>query len=385
MIQRDDVVKLEKGSLTFRDFPDDIPTLHAMLQGERLRNEELSKKLSNSVEMILEYQPYVSGPPPLTKEQLWTQACSNDSVTSITWRDTWLKHIKANVENGADTAQVGEEYLKHWLKPCICVASGPSLKRNIDVLKEVPPEIPIISCLHSYGALVDRGIKATYVTLDAGDVVMPEMTEGGTNPDKDYYIEASKDCTLIAGLVSPPSIVEKWKGKILWFNATIPDTEFMETMPKITQNRWVYSVGGNTFGAAMYHAAWIWGCNPLALVGADFAFDYMHRFHSWDSAYDKQFQGLVPCTDVFGNRVYSWPSYTNFRAWTEFQAMGGQSQHNVRIVNCTEGGTLGASPQGNIIQVPQQRLRGFLDGYCRVKKLKEAIDSRPAGEYLAMW
>lgn len=366
--------------------PDDVPTLQALLKAERMRNADLTGRIATSVQMKLSYQPYAVGAPPLSKEQLWSQACANDGVTSNTWRDTWLKHIEANVkENGADSSTVEDEYLKHWLKPCICVASGPSLKKNIDVLKDVPKEIPIISCLHNYGALTDRGIKATYVTLDAGSVVLPEMTEGGTNPDKEFYVEASKDCTLIAGLVSPPEITKQWRGPVKWFNATIPDQEFMTKMPKITKNRWVYSVGGNTFGACMYHAAWIWGCNPLALVGADFAFDYMHKFHSWDSAYDKQFAGLVPCTDVFGNRVYSWPSYQNFRAWTEFQCMGGQSQHNVRIVNCTEGGTLGAYPHGNIVQVPQQTLRDFVDGYRRVTKYREGIDSKPIGEYLVMW
>jgi len=377
----------ETSSLTVADaLPDDVPTLQGMLKAERMRNADLTGRLATSVPMMLSYQPFAVGPPPLSKEQLWAQACSNDGVTSQSWKKTWLENIERNVkENGADESQVGDDHLKNWLKPCICVASGPSLKKNIDVLKTVPPEIPIISCLHSYGALVDRGIKATYLTLDAGSVVLPEMTEGGTNPDKDFYLEASKDCTLIAGLVSPPDIVKHWKGKIKWFNATIPDAEFMEKMPKITKNRWVYSVGGNTFGACMYHAAWIWGCNPLALVGADYAFDYMHKFHSWSSAYDSQFAGLVPCVDVFGNRVYSWPSYQNFRAWTEFQCQGGQSNHNVRIVNCTEGGTLGAYPHGNIIQVPQQTLRDFVDGYSRVTKLKEGIDSKPIGEYLVMW
>lgn len=374
-------------SLTVSDaIPDDVPTLQAMLKAERIRNADLTSRVATSVQMMLAYQPFVVGPPPLSKEQLWNQACSNDQVTSQSWRGTWLEHIEKNVnENGADEHQVGDEYLKHWLKPAICVASGPSLKKNINVLKTVPPEIPIISCLHNYGALTDRGIKATYLTLDAGSVVLPEMTEGGTNPDKDFYLEASKDCTLIAGLVSPPEIAKHWKGTIKWFNATIPDKEFMEKMPQLTKNRWVYSVGGNTFGACMYHAAWIWGCNPLALVGADFAFDYMHKFHSWDSEYDKKFAGLVPCTDVFGNRVYSWPSYQNFRAWTEFQCQGGQSDHHVRIVNCTEGGTLGAYAHGNIVQVPQQTLKDFVDGYSRVTKLKDSIDTKPIGEYLVMW
>lgn len=364
--------------------PDDVGTLQALLKAERMRNADLTSRVATSVQMKLAYQQYVPQPP-APKEALWKQACTNDEITSESWRDTWLKHIERNVtENDADNHMVSDEFAKHALKPVICVASGPSLKKNVERLKDAG-DIPIISCLHNFGLLTDLGIKATYVTLDAGQVVIPEMTEGGKK-DKEYYLEASKECTLIAGLVSPPELIKMWRGETKFFNATIPDKAFMERMPQLTKNKWVYSVGGNTFGAAMYHAAWVWGCNPLALVGADFSFDYMHKFHSWDSAYDKQFAGVVPCTDVYGNRVYSWPSYQNFRAWTEFQAMGGQSQHNLQIINCTEGGTLGAYPHGNIMQVKQLRLQDFLDGYLRHKKLGDWVEQhKDVPEYTVMW
>jgi hypothetical protein len=135
----------------------------------------------------------------------------------------------------------------------------------------------------------------------------------------------------------------------------------------------------------MYHAAWVWGCSELALIGADFCFDYMHKFHAWDSPYDKQFLGVQPCTDVFGNRVYSWPSYQNFRSWTEFQAMGGNSNHHIRIINCTEGGTLGAYPEGNIMQVQQLLLRDWIDQYERHIRYHEEVKKRGPTDYVIMW
>jgi hypothetical protein len=365
--------------------PDDIPTLQAMLKGERLRNADLTKRVATSVPMILSYQPYIMGPP-APKEALWNQACSADKVTSNSWRDTWLNHIERNVkENDADAHMVDSHYGKFAYRPAIIAGSGPSLKRNIRELAKTPTEIPIVSCLHNFGYFIDNDIPCQYyLTLDAGQVVLPEMFEGGSERDKTKYQKASETRTLIAGLVTPPELIKQWKGEVVYFNATIPDDTYMEKMVALTKNPWVYSVGGNTLGACFYHAAYIFGCNPVAFVGADFAFDYTHKFHSWDSGYDAQFQGLVATTDVYGNRVYAWQSYQNFKCWFEFQALGGQSNHNLQMINCTEGGTLGAHNEGNIVQIKQLRLVDFLDGYTRWSKLGPALKDLPRGKYTVM-
>ena len=293
-----------------------------------------------------------------------------------------MDNIIENVKRfDADNNMVDKEYGKHAYHPAIIVATGPSLKKNIDDLGSCPEEIPVLACLHSYAMMIDHNIKASYVTLDAQKIVIDEMAQGGTK-SADYYWDSTKDHTLYAGLVSPPELIEKWKGKVLWYNAMIPDHWYMSELPKQTKNRWIYSVGGTTYGAVFYHAAYMWGCNPIACVGADFCFDYTRKFHPFDSPYDAKFAGVVPCTDVFGNRVWAWPSYQNFKAWFEFQAMGGQGDHNLQIINCTEGGTLGAYPQGNIIAIKQMRLRNFVDSYTRWGKLKKTVDDATArGEY----
>jgi len=259
------------------------------------------------------------------------------------------------------------------------------LKRNARELINKPKDMPIVSCLHNFGYFVDNDIPCDYyLTLDAGDVVIPEMMEGGSERDRTKYLKATETKTLISGLVSPPELFKNWKGDVVFFNATIPDEKYMEEMAKTTKNKWVYSVGGNTLGACFYHAAYIFGCNPIGLVGADFAFDYMHKFHSWDSAYDSQFQGVVPVTDVYGHRRHSWQSYVNFKNWFEFQALGGQGSHFIQMVNCTEGGILGSYPDGNIMQIKQLRLCDFLDSYTRWQKLKDVIEKMPDGKYTVM-
>lgn len=373
--------------------PSDVPTLQSMLTAERMMREQaqkeveaLKEKTKHSVQMIEAYQPYIPGPPGRGKEDLFKQACANDAVTSVSWRDKWLKHLANNVvEFDADAHTVGEYFGKHAFGPAIIAGSGPSLKKNVDVLAGTPKGIPIVSCLHNFAFFVDNNVPCEYfVTLDAGDVVVPEMYQGGTQSEEAYQ-KASEGKTLIAGLVSPPELIRNWKGKVVWFNATIPDDEYMEKMKGLTKSKWVYSVGGNTLGACFYHAAYIFGCNPVAMVGADFSFDYMQKFHSWDSPYDAQFSGLIPVTNVFGHRVHTWVSYFNFKNWFEFQSMGGQGQcHGKQIINCTEGGILGSYPEGNIQSIKQLRLFDFLDGYTRHEKLGEVLSTLEDGQYTVM-
>jgi hypothetical protein len=117
------------------------------------------------------------------------------------------------------------------------------------------------------------------------------------------------------------------------------------------------------------------GC-PIAFVGADFAFGRDKKFHPFDSPYDKQYDGLIPCTNVFGDRVYTWQSYFNFKSWFEFIAMGGQGNNYAKFFNCTEGGILGAYPQGNIKQIEQLPLELFVKMYDLHRNLPETKDKK---------
>ena len=364
--------------------PDDPKVLKSALQGMKSHIAEIKK---THVPMVLEYQQYITRPP-ATKQQLWQQACSNDGVTAESWRETWIKHITENVNvHGADEHMVDQLFGKHKYMPGICAGSGPSLKKNIKVLaKDKPDEFPVHSALHNYAFMVDNDVDCEYFfTLDAGPVTLTEVYEGGTKPSE-YYWDSTKDKTLVAGLPCLPALIEKWQGKVYWFNATIPDPVYMQEMMKITKNKWVYSVGGNVLGAAVYHSLFVSGCCPTVMLGADFAFGYDRHFHSWDSDYDKKFAGVLPVTDVFGNRVYTWPSYFNFKSYFDFLSMGGNSGHPVQMINCSEGGTLGAYPEGNIVSIKQMSLEQFFGAYKNFQKYPElmAESAKKGQEFIAM-
>lgn len=307
-------------------------------------------------EIICEYQPYFD-PPPQGASKLYSQACSNDEVTVNTWRDTWLRQIRANRDSHGPFKDhgVGKLFGAHRGKPCFVAGSGPSLKENaLHLLKK--QDLPLVSCLHNFHFFEDNGIDVDYyVTLDAGPVTIEEVSEGGSRSPEEYW-KLTKNRTLIAYVGTHPDLIDKWQGEILWFTCPLPDEELMQDIEALEDFRTGFSTGGNVLGACTYLAKAVLGCPTIVFVGADFSFSYTDDFHAWKSKYDGKLGHYVRLTDVFGNKVKTWQSYANFKSWFDWLV---QRVPGIWI-NATEGGCLGSYPEGNLRHIIQMELRAVL-------------------------
>lgn len=320
------------------------------------------------VEMELEFQNTIEHPP-ISPQQLYGQACSNDEATINHWRDVWVKQVRDVHKKFGPFADrsIGKFYKSFNLAPAVIAGSGPSLAKNGHLLANRPEGMPLISCLHNFHYFEDRDVKVDfYVSLDAGPVVTEEVYEGGKH-DEEWYWERTKDRVLIAYIGTHPSLLEKWRGEVYFYNCPVPDKQYEDACDELEKFRVYMSTGGNVLGACLYFAkAWL-GCNPIAFVGADFCFSYTKKFHGWDSKYDKTMGHVVKAWDVFGNKVSTWQSYANFKAYFEAMACNVLGIY----VNCSEGGTLGSYPEGNIAAIKQMRLAQFLDMYLMPNHIAE--------------
>lgn len=306
--------------------------------------------------ILLEYQNPIMEVP-VTPKQLYANAIANDNVTIDSWRNTWLQNIKDNKQRFGSFKDhsAGKLFKLYEHKPCILAGAGPSLKENVHQLKD-RGNIPLISCLHNFHIMEDNDAKPDfYVSLDAGEVVLEEVSEGGTLTPDEYWAK-TKDRKLLAFIGSSPKLFEKWQGEVYLFNCPIPNIEVMKQITEIERFGCWVSNGGNVLGASLYLARGFFGCGTIAFVGADFSFSYDQKFHAWDSKYDKKLGYVVKATDVFGNKRLSWQSYLNFKGW--FEQLSVDSPQI--FINCSEGGCLGAFPEGNMIQIQQMRLSRFL-------------------------
>jgi hypothetical protein len=323
-------------------------------------------RAQRKAEILLEYQNYIETPP-TSPPQLYAAACGSDGITIESWRSVWISNMQKNHAKfgGFKQHSVGKLFGLLKNKPAIIVGSGPSLKVNGDALKN-RNGITAISCLHNYHFFEDRGIDIDYyVTLDAGPVVIEEVYEGGTKTQEEYWA-STKNKKLIAFIGTDPRLFELWQGEVILYNAPIPDQACIDAYDKVEKFNCYISNGGNVLGACLYIAKSVMGANPIVYMGADFSFGYDKRFHAWNSKYDKNLGHVLKAIDVYGNAVKTWNSYANFKAWFECVAIKCPGIW----INCTEGGTLGAYPEGNIMAIRQMPIQDLLDMYGMSEHLR---------------
>lgn len=307
---------------------------------------------------------------PIPPKQLYAQACSSDESTIKAWREIWLKNIRENKKRFGSFKDhsAGKLFKQFQYQPCIVAGSGPSLKDNVHMLKD-RGGIPLLSCLHNFHLMEDNDARPDYyVSLDAGDIVCDEISEGGTKSADEYWA-MTKGKKLIAYVGSPPKLFEKWQGEVYLFNCPLPDQGLLNEIMEIEKFGCYVSNGGNVLGACLYLARGFLGCCNIAFVGTDFCFSYDNKFHGWDSQYDKNLGYVVKAIDVFGNKRLSWQSYINFKGWFEQLAV----QSPQIFINCSEGGCFGAFPEGNVVAIQQMKLARFLFMYRMHEELVDQM------------
>lgn len=317
--------------------------------------------------IICDFQPYITAMP-MDPKDAYKQSCSNDAPTIASWRDVWLQNIKMNhAKHGPFHERgLGLLFQKHLGQTFIIAGSGPSLAYNGEQLK-VDHGGVVISCLHNFHFFEDRDIRVDYyVSLDAGPITITEVAEGGQH-DAEWYWERSRDKTLLCYVGTHPGLLEKWQGKVYFFNCPIPDLTLMAEIDKTEKFSTFVSSGGNVLGGCTYIAKGVLGALTTAFIGADFSFSYENKFHGWDSSYDAKMGACLRTVDVYGNSVMTWPSYHNFKSWFDWLA----STIPGIYINCTEGGTFGAYRDGNIMAVRQMELRVFLDALRMTEHLRD--------------
>jgi len=281
-------------------------------------------------------------------KSLFQQACCSDEATVKAWAKEWIANIKANKKKYSSFADHSAGMLHGSAEglPCIIAGSGPSLKLNIGMLKHRPKYMKLLSCLHNFHAMEDNDANVDYYfSLDAGYITVGEVSEGGKRTEEEYW-ELTKDKTLICVICTHPKLLEKWRGRVLFFNVPVPDKAYMAEVMAIEAFHQWFSTGGNVLGAATYFAKGFLGCPTCIFVGADFSFSNRDKvkFHYWDSKYDENIGETLRTVDVYGNSVKTWASYYSFKKWFDYLT-------NVMPgiwINATEGGIFGAYREGNI-------------------------------------
>ena len=225
--------------------------------------------------------------------------------------------------------------------PIIIVSAGPSLDKNIGLIKSVREQILVITVATALKPLLRNGIKPDFViSIDPNEDTI-----------KSFDIKAiPEDLWLIYDPCIPPEICSLFNKRKIMMDSKI------ELAKWITDHSEKKGTLGNisSVAHAAYYLAQHMGCAPIILVGQDLSFEG-HRMHCTDSFYNQAnqdnigadrtlgvleynkyrgyTQSITPTVDIFDHQSKTTKAMETYR-----HQLIKEINETGRILNATEGG-----------------------------------------------
>jgi hypothetical protein len=207
--------------------------------------------------------------------------------------------------------------------PVVIVSAGPSLDKNIKLLKQVKSKGIIIAVGTAVKPLVKAGVQPDFIIVtDPSELIYKNQLE---SIDTDVPIIVLSTCDR--------NVMKHYKGyKYIAFQEGF---KLAEVYAAENKHRLV-KTGGSVATTAL-DIAIRWGGNPIVFVGQDLALTG-GKTHAQD-AYSREnadnTANLRPVEDVFGNTVYTTKVLHMYLKWIENRI---REENQIMFIDATEGG-----------------------------------------------
>lgn len=245
--------------------------------------------------------------------------------------------------------------------PAILVAAGPSLGKNVDLLKGLKGRAIIIAAQTTLRLLLERGIRPHFVTsLDFSDLSR-QFFEGLEIPDELMLVAEPKatwhvvDIFRGTRIARNPHADAKAVGVATGRRVVLLDNEFAHRcVGQKLAKRTPMQAGATVMHLSFYLAQWL-GCDPIVFIGQDLGFSG-HTYYTPGVAIHRAWQSelgrygtlemkewerigrhrpiLRKAIDVHGDPIYSDDQMFTYLQQFERDFARGQST----IIDATEGG-----------------------------------------------
>ncbi len=237
-------------------------------------------------------------------------------------------------------------------RPAIVVAAGPSLEKNLHLLKEAKSKAVIIAVDAALPTLVPAGILPDL--LVAIDPLPENVAFFRDNP-------LLKHVPFVCLTQYTPAIVDLYPGP-LFLNMAEQNVVDLWLRPFWDDKGTIPCFGGSVAHLGFAAAEYL-GCSSIALMGLDLSFT--DKFHAGDASsllsdggpYDLR-NGADRAFDIFRESRYTLPSFLSFKTSFENRI----KTFTGRVINATEGGL-------PLEGATNMRLRDFIDEFCGVPEM----------------
>lgn len=229
-----------------------------------------------------------------------------------------LENMLDNIDVIVNNPGINLLYDKFKGKPAVIVATGPSLKKNMQLLKDY--DGLIISVDASFKLLMKNGIKPHMITSLEREHEVQQFFEGFEPEEvKDIYMTA---CPVLynhvyESYVGPQIVVYRNFDHFKWLQV---DKGILDI--KLSSSNMAFKV------------AEALGCNPIVLIGQDLAYGPDGETHATEVPFSSEGEGIFEVRGNVEERVKTNSGWYNFLKAYEYDI----ANYRGSVINCTEGG-----------------------------------------------
>ena len=186
--------------------------------------------------------------------------CRTNMATTLVNATRTCENIVSNLPWYAAAATTNDLVDAARGRPAVCVAAGPSLVKNVDLLADpaVREQVVVITTQTTLRPLLDRGIRPDYVTALDYSPISARFYEG--LPDLD-------DVVLVADCKANNAILRNFPGPVRVINSELGDLLLGGLARPIRPIK-----AGATVAHLSFYLAQHLGCDPIILIGQDLGF-----------------------------------------------------------------------------------------------------------------
>ena len=262
------------------------------------------------------------------KKFMSKKVIDNNTVNyfSKRWFEIFIKNFKYTL-NSTFLDDIKNKFIN---KPAIILSAGPSLEKNIDLIKTCYEEFIIISGGRTLSKLEQINVKPDILAIIDGDEKSYDLVKNNLNIDT----------PLVFCNGTNEKIVEKHKGKKIY------DSTGIDFIGPIVKKEQKSKFEGGSVAHACINTAIHLGCNPIIFIGQDLAYtnDKVHanfceftndKYKDEEVLENVKKESDIFIDDIYGNKVRTNLSFNMFREHIEEII---KKNNNIKFINATEGG-----------------------------------------------
>ena len=268
-------------------------------------------------------------------------------TTEILSSRRWLYNIIRNFKYiGTHNNMVCLENLFSGV-PVVIVSAGPSLDKNMSLLKDIYNRALIIAVGTAASILDSNGIEPHIIMGVDGNPAESTIFKKlrNTNP------------LLIYAQMIHYEAIENYSGKKVWVHFT-GDSILKYLFEKLNYDCPEILTGGSIANTALALAHWL-KAGTILLIGQDLAYTNKKAYAAGSAHEEENLivteSGYIETTDIYGNQIYTRSQFLTYKNW--FEDYVKLKLKDIKIFNCTEGGL-------NIEGIPNLSFADAIDLYC---------------------